>query len=141
MTANLSLLDRFGAKHKPTGSRVICNPPPADTDEDHVVFIENWLMCEALEALENYGYHVPDPEERYNNTEMPNFVSVRKDDVNLIVTGKKHFYNRFVAATSLARRFNLLNKEDRIALFQAVLYGASCDDNHEPLDGLDAAGA
>lgn len=31
-------------------------------------------------------------------------------------------YDRFIAATAVAKRLNLLDKADRIALFQAVLY-------------------
>lgn len=31
------------------------------------------------------------------------------------------------SATALAKRFSLLNKADRIALFKAVLYGVSAD--------------
>lgn len=54
------------------------------------------------------------------------FQSFRCDDVNLIVTVDSEFYNRFVAATSVAMRLNLLEKSDRIALFQAVLYGNEC---------------
>lgn len=33
------------------------------------------------------------------------------------------FYERFVAATVSARDRNLLNKDDRIALFKEILYG------------------
>lgn len=50
-----------------------------------------------------------------------------KGDVNLIVTQDNKFYDRFMAATSVAKRLNLLDKADRIALFQAVLYGNRCE--------------
>jgi len=35
---------------------------------------------------------------------------------------KEEFYNRFECATVIAKRFNLLNKNDRIELFQNILY-------------------
>ena len=43
--------------------------------------------------------------------------------VNLIVTRNDTFFNRFMAASSVAKRLNLLDKADRVAVFQAVLYG------------------
>jgi hypothetical protein len=46
-----------------------------------------------------------------------------RDDVNLIATSDGDFFRRFLAATQVCIRLNLMNKEDRIALFQAVLYG------------------
>lgn len=94
-----------------TGSRVICDPPPDDTDYDVVVLkvapidLTGWT-CES--ACGEY---------------VPQFVSYRRGKVNLIVTDDAEFYDRFVAATRVAKRLNLLKKEDRIALFQAVLYG------------------
>lgn len=45
---------------------------------------------------------------------------------NLIITSSQVFHQRFLAASSVAKRLNLLEKSDRIALFQAVLYGNSC---------------
>jgi len=53
------------------------------------------------------------------------FSSYVKKEVNLIVTEDPKFFDKFMAATSVAKRLNLLSKEDRIALFQAVLYGNS----------------
>jgi hypothetical protein len=46
---------------------------------------------------------------------------------NLIVTDDLEWHRRFVAATSIAKRLNLMAKADRIALFQAVLYGMPSD--------------
>lgn len=48
---------------------------------------------------------------------------MRRGNINVIVTPEMEFFDRFMAATELARRFNLMEKVDRIALFQAVLYG------------------
>jgi len=54
------------------------------------------------------------------------FSSYEKGNINLIVTEDYGFYNKFIAATSVAKRLNLLEKDDRVALFQAVLYANSC---------------
>jgi hypothetical protein len=46
-------------------------------------------------------------------------------NINVILTTELQFYDRFMVATELAKRFDLKEKTDRIALFQGVLYGAS----------------
>ncbi|MNF99067.1 hypothetical protein D3C84_819530 [compost metagenome] len=56
------------------------------------------------------------------NTPM-SFQSFTLDDLNLIVTFDPEFYRRFMAATGVAKHLNLLDKQDRVTLFQAVLYG------------------
>lgn len=101
------------AKWRPTGSTVICDPPPDGTDVDFVV-LEKTKLGLGLEW--QCGTE-------YNNEYPPQFRSYRRGNVNLIVTGDEEFYNRFIAATHVAKRLNLLKKVDRIALFQAVLYG------------------
>ena len=113
-------------KTVPVGSRITCYPPPLDTDRD-------WLMLVPGEAWQGFvdgllvdgwtigGSAIPNevnelpPEARFNSF-------VRGED-NIIATCSLPFYERFLAATSVARRLNLLGKADRIALFQAVLYG------------------
>lgn len=105
----------FGTLWFATGSRVICDPPPTGTDYDVVVL-------EALEAdpIDLTGWTRTTPE---CSEYPPRFVSWRKGEVNLIVTRDPDLYDKFVVATRLAKRFNLLKKEDRIALFRGVLYG------------------
>jgi hypothetical protein len=52
------------------------------------------------------------------------FMSWRSaEKVNLIVTASAAFAARHRVATALCKRLNLMDKADRIALFQAVLYG------------------
>ncbi len=103
---------------QPTGSRHICDPPVTGTDEDYIVHVED-VRTFALNAITD-GYQIACKD---SCAEMSNFLSLRKGDINLIITGNGDFYQRFVAATAVAKRLNLLNKTDRIALFQAVLYG------------------
>lgn len=111
---------------EPVGSRVTCNPPPVGTDEDWLVLVaaatslgnldydvrsEGWRLGGSLDADEN----VPIPDD-------DRFWSYTKGEKNLIITRSPVFYKRFMAASSVAKRLNLLDKADRIALFQAVLY-------------------
>ena len=103
-----------------TGSRVICNPPPADTDEDWIVLAESeklysWLISQGWEMEGDYVFS--------ETVDEGDFRSFRKEEINLIVTSKRDFYNAFSLATKVARRLNLLEKKDRVVLFQAILYG------------------
>lgn len=103
-----------------TGSRVICNPPPADTDEDWIVLANSkrlygWLAQRGGEMEGGYAFSETICE--------GDFQSFRKKEINLIVTTKRDFYNSFSLATKVARRLNLLEKKDRVVLFQAILYG------------------
>lgn len=100
----------------PVGSRVTCSPPPTDTDEDWLCYVKDIDVF--IEMAIKMGYDTG--ESHYG--EIEHFVSVRKGDINLIITQDMSFFNKFIWASNLAKRFNLLNKEDRIALFQGVLY-------------------
>ena len=100
----------------PVGSRVTCDPPPMDTDEDWLLEVKSLVVIE--EILKRGGW--------YCGTSLkncPEFASFRLGDVNLIATQDRSFFDRFMAASSVAKRFNLLIKADRITLFRAVLYG------------------
>lgn len=96
------------------GSRATCNPPPMDTDEDILILVNDIEDFEDW-ALENFvaeGYCGEDK----------SFSSLRLGSLNLIVTDQKSFFDKFMVATTVTKRLNLMNKEDRRALFQAVLY-------------------
>lgn len=108
----------------PTGSRVICNPPPVDTDEDYIALVAN--DAKARKSLTALGYTLEGLPDFYTGNDSGGFRSYRKGVINLITTPDPGFYSLFKTATELARRFNLVNKADRIALFQAVLYGVDC---------------
>lgn len=102
------------------GSRVICDPAPTDTDEDWLV----WTFGEPLDfALQEQGFIREGGPDFYTGNDNGAFRSWRRGELNLIVTPERKFFELFETATHLARRFNLLEKQDRIALFQAVLYG------------------
>lgn len=107
----------------PVGSRVTCNPPPTDTDEDFLVLVaeDKWSdLPGLLEAWSHDGSDVSDPE---TLDAALAFQSYSLGDMNIIATKCREFHRRFLAATSIAKRLNLLSKGDRVALFQAVLYG------------------
>jgi hypothetical protein len=125
---------------EPVGSRVTCNPPPVDTDCDYLVLAGDLLWCRLLTGHEWREQEMFSPEKTVwvsagsdvndsENTTPENqrFRSYRNGDDNIIVTKSVEFYDRFLAATSVAKRLNLMRKSDRVALFQAVLYGNRCD--------------
>lgn len=169
-----------------SGSRVICDPAPTDTDEDFLCLVdvstlkafEDRLILEGFkiggsgqhkqpvwhyrkrisnvwqnqttgELLElEVGIYPPEdqtwncvniiresvedkPQERESLLEFPDFLdttktgvfrSWKKDDLNLILTCSTEYYDNFYKATKLASRLNLLDKSDRIALFEAVCF-------------------
>ena len=111
---------------KPTGSRAICTPPPMDTDEDWICFHPN--QSKAIAALEYGGFRSEGNPQFYTGNDRGSFRSLRRGEINLILTDQLEFYDLFVSATELARRFNLTRKSDRIALFQVVLYGVKAQD-------------
>jgi hypothetical protein len=112
---------------EPVGSRVTCDPAPKDTDQDYLALtagdhLERLLLEEGY-TLE--GSWPADPGHAARNDYE--FFSFRSGEVNIIVTRSREFFNAFIAATSVCKRLNLMDKADRIALFQAVLYQNPCE--------------
>ena len=109
---------------RPVGSRVTCDPAPMDTDCDYLVLTRSQKIHT---ILQKDGWTQDTGAPKNNNprdyTNAVHFKSWRKGETNLIITDKGTFYDKFVLASRLAKQFNLLKKADRIALFQAVLYG------------------
>ena len=103
---------------KAVGSRVTCVPAPTNTDEDWLVLV----LKDPENELTVAGFVMEGNPEFYTGNDNGGFRSWRKGEINLIVTQDSFFYSLFETATELARRFNLQDKSDRIALFQAVLY-------------------
>jgi hypothetical protein len=107
----------------PVGSRVTCNPAPTDTDEDWLVLTEDagGFRLAVLDAgYEIGGSSVLDSIHPLDAADR--FSSYMFCDVNLIVTQDPVFFGKFISATNMAKRFNLLEKHDRITLFQCALY-------------------
>lgn len=112
---------------KPVGSRVTCDPAPTNTDEDWLVLVREVPIGRLQEA----GFGQEGSPEFYTGNDAGGFRSWRKGEINLITTQSDEFFRLFLTATYLAKRFNLLRKPDRIALFQAILYGVEVH-NLEP---------
>lgn len=121
------------------GSRVTCNPPPTSTDRDWLVLVDeakfDFFAAELLaDDWEVGGSMIPNDENylpapvRFNSFTK----TIDGTPENLIVTVSEEFHRRFLAASAVAKRLNLLDKADRIALFQAVLYGAHTDEAFSP---------
>lgn len=104
--------------YRRVGSRVTCNPPPVETDEDWLI----WAPSDLTSELTAGGFVVEGLPGFYTGNDNGNFVSFRRAEINAITTPDFEWYRKFCRATALAKRFNLMLKEDRIALFQVILY-------------------
>ena len=100
---------------KRVGSKITCDPAPTDTDEDWLVYTEN-LSTLVGDCIEQGLTH----EGSYAGSA---FVSLRQGPTNLIITDRKEFFDKFMLATHVCKTLNLLNKQNRIVVFQAILYG------------------
>lgn len=117
------------------GSQTSVNPPPplAESDIDIIVQLKGeHVIDKFVYSIEEYGYDYPvghdyDYEHSKDWTgDNMTFLTFRNyDDVNLIVTTSKNFFEKFVLANQTCKFLNLTKKTDRIAVFQAVMY--ECD--------------
>lgn len=105
-----------------TGSRYICDPPPMDTDNDTVILVEDLQKVYEILLKEEWkpggSYH-----------ENDKWISFKKEIngvlENYIVTQDTELYGKWVTATELCKKLNLLRKEDRIITFKVVVEGAT----------------
>lgn len=99
----------------PTGSSYICDPPVLNTDVDFVILSADWDKlhdwCEQNAFKTNFEDYA-----------IEEFRSYKRGIINLIVTDDSTWYKRFVKATNLAKQLNLLDKQQRIDLFNFVMY-------------------
>lgn len=110
----------------PTGSRYICNPPVTNTDDDYVLFVED-IKAAYLELLDTNWTIGGANNASYAVEDIDNWFSAKKhingEVVNYIVVSDQDQFSKWVTATELAKKLNLLKKEDRIALFEVVVKG------------------
>lgn len=99
------------------GSRITCNPPPTDTDEDVLLLTDDlsMLIADCIEV----GF-TRDGDTRMSYPE--GFVSLRNGTMNFIVTDDEEFYKKFMLATHVCKSLNVMDKSNRIVVFQAILY-------------------
>jgi len=128
--SGLSVTLPFSVSAIPVGSRVTCSPAPTDTDRDWLALIPKGESEEFTISMMAIGWDLGGsriPVNRLINEQDDRFLSFTHeiDGVieNVIATESEVFYRRFLVATLLATRFNLMIKDDRVALFQGVLYG------------------
>jgi hypothetical protein len=99
------------------GSRITCNPAPTDTDEDVL------LLTDDLEALIGDCIEVGFTRDGDTKASYPEgFVSLRSGSMNFIVTDDEEFYKKFMLATHVCKSLNVMEKSNRILVFQAILY-------------------
>lgn len=119
-------------KSAPVGSRVTCCPPPTNTDEDFLILVKPHAADDFVVMMQDEGFEVELGEgyavDAFNDSGIDRFQSYRCDQTNFIVTIDSKFYKKFMAATKVAKVLNLIKKNDRIMLFQAVLYGNGGDE-------------
>lgn len=134
-------IGKFHKQITAVGSRVTCEPPVTGTDQDWLVRVES---IEDYDLLADYlllnGWEIGGsrvPEDVNYLPESQRFNSFVKGDDNVIITKSDEFHRRFLAASAMAKHLNLLKKEDRISLFQAVLYGVTFDPNFQPWSPFD----
>lgn len=110
-----------------SGSRVICNPPVLDTDDDYIILCAENRLDEFKRVLEGDGFVLGGSGVQHQGNESK-FWSYKKssDDegiINFIITLDEKWFDNSIKATSLARALNLKSKEDRITLFEAIREG------------------
>jgi hypothetical protein len=124
MIIDKAVIDVFSATLR-VGSQTIIGAP--NPQSDHDVLCYTWCKWLAVKRLKKLGYFrtardidAPSPYKHNQNI----FVTMRgPDNVNLIITSSHKFYNLFSDANRVAQRLQLTEKEDRIVLFQYILYG------------------
>ncbi len=130
---------QFSKDFRPVGSQVTCSPPPESSDHDYLALVSN--LNYAKNFLESVGFdseeYAKDIADDWDSKNPDQFLSMRSGKTNIILTDDEASFRRFMAATSVAARLNLLDKKDRIALFQAVLYGNACFSDDKILDSGD----
>lgn len=97
----------------PVGSRYILSMEEG-ADTDVLVLVKD--LGDASEMAVKAGY-TPDASYTLGTSK---FQSLRKDDVNLILTQNSHFYDRFVMATDICKLLKVANKDDRVVIHERL---------------------
>ena len=112
-----------------TGSSYTCNPPVLDTDVDYLVFVDDWAsavqyLAHALGwTLSSGNVEEYEQDEDYSDT----WYACRKDQFNAMVTNDIGWYEGAVRATEVCKARNVLDKEDRKAIFRFMRDGIDED--------------
>ena len=103
----------------PTGSNYICNPPVTNTDVDEMFLVDD--LQEVNFQLTGLGWKKCGLEEETYQDKPSHWAAYRKENMNALLTTDLKYFMNFFKATEEAKHLNLLNKEDRVALFQKIL--------------------
>ena len=103
----------------PTGSSYICNPPVTNTDVDEMFLVDD--LQEVSFQLTGLGWTKCGLEEETYQDKPSHWAAYRKENMNALLTTDLKYFMNFFKATEEAKHLNLLNKEDRVALFQKIL--------------------
>lgn len=114
-------VSQYVIDYRPTGSWVMCDPPVLNTDKDYIILVNDFYSY-AEELRDDYGFECTTGEYPVPVEDASQFSTFRRGDINLIVTERKQFFDDFCDATELSTALNLLDKKQRIILFQYVLY-------------------
>lgn len=101
-----------------TGSTYVCNPPVTTTDIDFMYLVYD--LEETTSYLKTQGWTMCGVNE-YTGKNISQWSAFRKGKINLLITDNSDYFDKFEAATELAKKRNLLNKRDRIRLFGIIL--------------------
>ena len=97
-----------------TGSNYICNPPVTDTDIDQMFLVHS--LDETDYELTELGWKKCG----INEYAVDNWAAYRKDNLNALITTSKNHYDKFEAATELAKKRNLLNSRSDTSLISRL---------------------
>lgn len=127
LETHLNKLKKLGCILNHTGSTYICNPPPENTDIDYLVFCQSQGMFdECVDYLLSNDFDI-DCGEHYQDASDNTFSSFSNKPINFIVTKNYNFAVNHRLATEHCKKENMLDKAERIKVFQKYLYGATND--------------
>ncbi len=100
---------------EPVGSRVVCDPPPTDTDINWLCLTNPNMILELfVSELSNDGWTREGSAVKWG-------YSLRKGEDNLCVTDNGKYFNAFMKVTEEAKKLNLLNKKARVDFYNKRL--------------------
>lgn len=106
---------------EPVGSRIVCNPPPTDTDQDWLCLLHDNITYDAIcDPLAEEGWI------RGGSTtaiygSKPKFYSWTMGEDNIILTKDEEYFSKYLEATAICKEKNLLDKKERIKVFKKIL--------------------
>lgn len=110
---------KYYSEYFRTGSSVICTPPVLTTDLDVMMLTKSPDRLFTFLEENNWETNFND----YPIEDMGLFRSFKRGVYNLLVTESTDYYSKFEEATKVATKLNLVNKKDRIYLFNYIIDG------------------